>query len=92
MRSKTYLTAPDKPLYAIQRGDATLGFSQISEILGEPAIDFLGPLPAGIQYYTRFTVGISASSRQRGAAAALIEFLLAPRTRAAMARKGFEPY
>jgi molybdate transport system substrate-binding protein len=50
----------------------------------------VGPLPAAIQHYTLFTVGIVANSANQEAAKALVQFIASPAARAAMQAKGFE--
>jgi len=75
---------------AVARGDVEIGFNQISEIVAAPSVDLVGPLPAAIQHYTTFTAGIVASSNNREAAKALLQFIASPASRAAMNAKGFE--
>ena len=45
----------------VARGEAEIGFQQVSELLPVPGIDFLGPLPADIQQHSNFL-----GSRLRG--------------------------
>ena len=52
-------------------GDADIGFQQISELVHESGIQYLGPLPADIQYYTIFSSGIMDAAKQPDAARAL---------------------
>ncbi|MGA8293065.1 MAG: substrate-binding domain-containing protein [Rhodoplanes sp.] len=47
-------------------------------------------MPAEIQNYTMYTLGIVASSKQVDAAKALIAFLTSPAAKRALAAKGFE--
>jgi molybdate transport system substrate-binding protein len=75
---------------AVARGDVEIGFNQISEILAEPHVDLVGPLPAEIQHYTVFTAGIVASSRQPEAGKALVQFISSPEVRALIKAKGFD--
>lgn len=91
MRPKTKLAAPGGPLYEmVARGDAEIGFTQISELLAQPSVELIGPLPATIQNYTPFAAGIVASSKQVDAGKALIVFLSSPASVAALKAKGFE--
>lgn len=55
----------------VAQGEAELGFQQISELVHESGIQYLGPLPADIQYYTIFSSGIMDAAKQPDAARAL---------------------
>jgi molybdate transport system substrate-binding protein len=75
----------------VARGDAELGFQQTSELLPVPGIDYVGPLPPGVQRVSVFSAGVAAHSDNRIAAEALIRFLASPDAAAAVARTGLEP-
>jgi molybdate transport system substrate-binding protein len=91
VKAKTKLTAAGGFLYElVAKGDAEIGFNQISEVLAQPSVELIGPLPATIQNYTLFAAGIVASSKQVDAGKALIEFLSSSATVAVMKEKGFE--
>jgi molybdate transport system substrate-binding protein len=75
---------------AVARGDVEIGFNQISEIVAAPGVDLVGPLPAAIQHYTLFAAGVVASSKDRAAARALIQFISSPATQVTLKAKGFE--
>src|SRR5262245_30739514 len=62
----------------VARGDAEIGFQQISELLPIDGIVLVGPLPPGAQRVTVFSAGIAASSKAPDAARALIAFLASP--------------
>ena len=47
----------------VARGDADLGFQQLSELIGQPGIEIVGSLPPEIQAVTVFSAGVSAASR-----------------------------
>jgi molybdate transport system substrate-binding protein len=74
----------------VARGDADIGFQQISELLPVPGIEYVGPLPPEVQRVTIFSAGIAAGSTQRDIAKALIEFLASPRVTPAIAKSGLE--
>jgi molybdate transport system substrate-binding protein len=76
---------------AVARGDAEIGFQQISELLPVAGITYLGPLPAEVQRVSVFSAGIVVGSKERAAAEALIKFLASPSARAAIVRSGLEP-
>jgi len=75
----------------VARGDAEIGFQQISELRPVKGIDIVGPLPRDAQRVTIFSAGIAASSTQPAAARRLIEFLSSPAAAVAITRSGLEP-
>jgi molybdate transport system substrate-binding protein len=75
----------------VARGDAEIGFQQISELLPVPGTDFVGPLPAELQRVTIFAAGIAAGARAPDAARALVAFLASPAAGPAIAKSGLEP-
>jgi molybdate transport system substrate-binding protein len=76
---------------AIARGDAEIGFQQISELLPVPGIDVVGPLPPGAQKISVFSAGIAVNAQNPEAAKKLIEFLASPASAAAIRKSGLEP-
>jgi molybdate transport system substrate-binding protein len=75
----------------VARGDADLGFQQLSELLHEPGIDIVGPLPPEIQAVTVFTVGVCTSSSQVESARDLVAFLTSSGAEAAKRQHGMDP-
>src|SRR5687767_13064025 len=75
----------------VARGEAEIGFQQISELLPEPGIDYVGPLPPEVQRVTVFSAGVAAGSRNPDVARALIEFLASPSAVDTMAKSGLDP-
>jgi molybdate transport system substrate-binding protein len=75
----------------VARGDADLGFQQLSEFLGVEGIEILGPLPAEIQAVTVFAAGVASTSSQPDAARALIGYLASPDTAETKRQHGMEP-
>jgi molybdate transport system substrate-binding protein len=75
----------------VARGDAEIGFQQISELLPIAGIDFVGPLPPGAQRVTVFSAAIPANARQPAAANALIAFLRSPAVAAVARKAGLQP-
>jgi molybdate transport system substrate-binding protein len=62
----------------VARGEADLGFQQVSELMHVKGIDFLGPLPAEIQKITVYSAGLHSAAPAPDAAKALVKFLTAP--------------
>jgi len=91
IRAKTKLTAPSKPLADfVVSGGADFAFTQITEILADPRLELVGPLPAPIQYYTHYAASLVTSSEHQDVGKALIAFLAAPAAAPVMRTKGFE--
>jgi molybdate transport system substrate-binding protein len=91
MKPKTKLSGPgDAVSTTVVSGDADIGFIMINEILADPRVDFVGPLPQPVQYYTTFAGGIVAASKHQDAARAFISFLSSSASRTALEKLGFE--
>jgi molybdate transport system substrate-binding protein len=90
IKPKTRLLRGPELYASVASGEVEIGFQQISEILSEPSVDFVGPLPPAIQNITQFAAGIVASSTQAAADTALVKFLSSPASIAAMKARGFE--
>ena len=74
----------------VARGEADLGFQQLSEFLDVDGIDILGPLPADIQTITVFTAGVSTRSTHPDGARAFVAHLISPETQAVKQQLGME--
>ncbi len=93
IKSKLQLVAPGPGniiAAAVVKGGAEIGIDQMTLIIASPDVDLVGPLPAGIQNFTTFTVAIPTSAKQAAAAEALIKFLTSPRAVSVFKSKGFE--
>jgi molybdate transport system substrate-binding protein len=75
----------------IARGDAEIGFQQVSELLPVAGIDFVGPLPPDIQSITVFSGAVHVGATEPGAARDLLRFLASPASAPVMRRRGMEP-
>jgi molybdate transport system substrate-binding protein len=75
----------------VARGEAELGFQQISELKPIPGIDIVGPLPDALQKVTVFSAGIATVSKEPEAGKALIKFLGSPAARETILNSGLEP-
>ena len=75
----------------VARGEAEIGFQQISELLPVPGIDLVGPLPPGAQRVTVFSAGVAAGSKNADAARSLIRFLASSEAAGTVAKSGLEP-
>ena len=75
----------------VARGDAELGFQQVSELLPIPGIDYVGPLPDEVQRVTVFSAGIAADAVEQDAARALIRFFTTAAAAPVIRKTGLEP-
>jgi hypothetical protein len=73
----------------VARGEAEIGFQQVSELIHVPGITFVGTIPAEVQPSTFFAGALTSTVRQPEAASALIRFLASPE--AAPVKAGLTP-
>ena len=71
-------------------GQVQYGALLVNELMAQPGVEVLGPLPPELQSYTVFTTGVAAGSKNAGAATALIQFLTTPAAGAVFKSKGQE--
>ena len=74
----------------VARGDAALGFQQISELLPIEGIDYVGPLPDEVQRVSTFSAGIAVGARSPAAARELVAFLASPAVGPVVEKFGLE--
>ena len=90
MKPKTRLSTLGTLYSSVANGDVEIGFNQVSEILAQPTVELVGPLPAKIQNYTQFAPGIVTGSSHADAARALVTFLSSSTAQTVLKAKGFE--
>ncbi len=92
IKSKVKQTPPGLPVGTIiARGEAEIGFQQVSELLPVAGIDYLGPLPADIQHVTVFSGGIHVGAKEAEAARAWVKFITSPQAAPVVRKSGMEP-
>lgn len=73
--SRIVTAPPGVPVGAlVARGEVDLGFQQLSELMHQPGITVVGPLPPEIQITTTFAAAIASHSTQPEAVRALLRF------------------
>jgi molybdate transport system substrate-binding protein len=83
---------PAEPVAAVvARGEAEIGFQQISELLPVPGADLVGPLPPELQKATVFAAGIATNAKEPDAGRALIAFLASPTAAPVLTKSGLQP-
>jgi molybdate transport system substrate-binding protein len=75
----------------VAKGDAEIGFQQMSELKPIPGITIVGPIPAEVQRVTVFSAGVVASSKHKDYARALINFLASPQVCPVIVEDALEP-
>ncbi len=75
----------------VARGEAEIGFQQMSELMPVSGIDIIGGLSKDIEEITAFATGRHVDSKVADAAGALTAFFKAPAAHALIRSKGMEP-
>jgi molybdate transport system substrate-binding protein len=75
----------------VARGEAEIGFQQMSELLPVPGIAHITPLPPEFQKVSVFSAGVAASSADPETARSVIRFLASPEAADAIAKSGLQP-
>jgi molybdate transport system substrate-binding protein len=75
----------------VARGEAEIGFQQVSELIHVPGITFVGPIPAEVQLVTIYAAVLTKTAREPEAAGALIRFLAASDAVPVIVRAGLTP-
>ena len=75
----------------VARGEAEIGFQQLSELLPVPGIAHITPLPPEVQKISVFSAGIALSTRNVEVGRAVIRFLASSEAARAIAASGLEP-
>jgi molybdate transport system substrate-binding protein len=91
LRAKSKEIKSERVGNVVARGEAEIGFQQVSELLPVPGIDFVGPIPAELQKITVFSAGIATGTKDPNAAKTLVEYLASPAASAAIKKSGLEP-
>ena len=91
IKSKSRKIEADPVGGVVAKGEAEIGFQQISELRPVKGIDIVGELPPGAQTVTIFAAGVPTTSKQPDAAKALIRWLASPAAQSAIKKSGLEP-
>ena len=75
----------------VARGEAEIGFQQVSELLDVAGVAFVGAIPSELQPGTSYAAVITSAAREPEAADALIQFLAAPNVAPVLLKAGLTP-
>jgi molybdate transport system substrate-binding protein len=92
VKTKLATVKPGEPVGdVVARGEAEIGFHQLSELIPVKGIQILGPLPGDIQRVTVFSGGLHSGATETDATTALVKFLTAPSAAPVIKKHGMEP-
>jgi molybdate transport system substrate-binding protein len=75
----------------VARGEAEIGFQQVSELLGVPGVAFVGTIPADVQPKIFFVGMLASTVRQPEAAGQFLRFLASPEAAPVIVKAGLMP-
>ena len=75
----------------VARGEAEIGFQQVSELIHVPGVTFVGAIPAELQPGFSFAGALTSKVRQPEAARALIRYLASPEAAPTILKAGLTP-
>jgi len=75
----------------VARGDAELGFQQVSELIYFKELDFIGTLPESVQQTIFFSAGLVEGSTEQDTAKQLIKFFQSPEVAETIRQTGVDP-
>jgi len=92
LESRLVQARPGVPVgQLVARGEAALGFQQLSELLHVPGIAVVGELPPAVAIDTVFSGALVAGGHDADAARQFLAFLAGPQATAAKRRQGMQP-
>jgi len=91
IRSKCIRVDTEMVGTVVARGDAEIGFQQLSELLPIAGIEILGPIPQEVQKITTFSGGVAVNSKEPEIAKQFLQFLASPEAAATIKKSGLEP-
>jgi molybdate transport system substrate-binding protein len=75
----------------VARGEAQIGFQQVSELIHVPGVTYVGAIPAELQPGFSFAGAVTVKAREPEAGAALLRFLSSPEAEPVLVKAGLAP-
>lgn len=75
----------------LSRGEVDLGFQQISELQHASGVEYLGPLPVGLQSYTIWSGGVHSAANDAAASRIFLNMLVSSDSATAIRKAGMDP-
>jgi molybdate transport system substrate-binding protein len=76
---------------AVAKGEVEIGMQQINTMLNVPGTDYIGPLPAELQEYIPFAMGLLVIAKEPEAARAMLNFVATKEAERLIRKSGMEP-
>lgn len=91
MKDKAKRIMSERVGAVVARGDAELGFQQVSELIYFKELDFIGTLPESVQQTIFFSAGLVEGSTEQETAKQLIKFFQSPEVAETIRQTGLDP-
>jgi len=91
MKDKAKRIESERVGAVVARGEAEIGFQQVSELLPIAGIDYAGLLPADVQQVSMISAAIGTKAASPTAARALIDFLASTKAAETIQKTGLQP-
>ena len=91
MKDKSIRVVGERVGVVVSRGEAEIGFQQVSELLPISGTTYVGTIPDEVQKVTMFSVGITSNVKDLKAAKELIKYLSSPNAAKVIAGTGMVP-
>lgn len=91
LHAKSTRILSERVAAVVARGDAEIGFQQVSELLPVQGADFVGTLPDEVQKVTVFSAGLATGAKAPELARQLIAFLSSKAAWPVVVKSGLEP-
>jgi molybdate transport system substrate-binding protein len=90
---KSKVVRPDTDIVSelVAKGEIELGLVVATQIMTTPGVELVGPIPREIQYFVRWSGGVSAHSATPHVARELLGFLAGPTALPVLKAQGMEP-
>jgi molybdate transport system substrate-binding protein len=90
---KSKVVRPDTDIVSelVAKGEIELGLVVATQIMTTPGVELVGPIPREIQYFVRWSGGVSAHSATPHVARELLRFLAGPTALPVLKAQGMEP-
>jgi molybdate transport system substrate-binding protein len=75
----------------VARGEAEIGFQQVSELIHVPGITFIGTIPSDVQPMTFFAGALTSATKEPKMGTALIRFLASSEAAPVISKAGLTP-